>query len=307
MKLLSQIAIVGAMLITAGTAIGQEKDPPILWMPRLLGSGEVALPERVVQSDLVVSGRIVALEAKDVEAVISAELPYKVDYRVAVVKVHEIVRGQKDVKELRLGFISPGQDRKVDKAGKAIPPLSPFYLRTFKTGQDGLFFLKKHHQGDLYEGFLFFGGFVDSRDGADFTKNLKDVRRLNKVLEAPVEALKAENATNRFIAAAMLIHRYRLSWLKERKLPETAIDAEESKLLLKTLAEADWQDVNEAITTSKYPPHPYRVFLELGVKKADGYGPPANAPDFRDTLRYTQTWIRDNQEKYRIQRFTGAR
>lgn len=265
------------------------------------------MPDRVVQSDLVVAGRIVALEPKDVEAVISAELPYKVDYRIAVVKVHEVVHGQKGLKDFRLGFISPGQDRKVDKAGKAMQPLSPFYFQAFTVGQDGLFFLRKHHQGDLYISFLFFGSFHDSRDGATFTKSVEDVRRLSKVLEAPAEALKAENATNRYLAAVMLISRHRLSWLKDRKLPEKAIDAEESKLLLKVLAEANWSDVNEAITSIMYPPHPYRTFLKMGVTKADGYDPPVKAPDFRDTLGYTQSWLRDNQEKYRIKRFDASK
>jgi hypothetical protein len=55
-----------------------------------------------------------------------------------------------------------------------------------------------------------------------------------------------------------------------------------------------------------YPPHPYQVFLQLGVTKADGYDPPKNAPDFRETLGYTQRWLRDNQEKYRIQRFDAG-
>ena len=300
---MNHIAVTGAMLIMAGTASAQEKDKPLLWSPRYLGSGEIALPERVVQSDLVVSGKITTLEPKDVEATFSAELPNKVDYRIAVVKVHEVVHGQKTVKELRLGFIAPGQDRKVDKAGKALP-IPPFSFQRFTKGQNGLFFLRKHYQGDFYMSFVFFGAFVDSRDGAEFTKNLHDVRRLNKVLEAPVEALKDRNATNRFVAATMLVHRHRLSWLKERKGAEKTIDAEVSKLLLKTLAEADWQE-NEAI--DKYPPHPYRVFLELGVKKADGYDPPANPSDDRDTLRYTHTWLRDHQEKYRIKCFTDAK
>jgi hypothetical protein len=52
------------------------------------------------------------------------------------------------------------------------------------------------------------------------------------VLNLPLEALKAENESNRFLAAAMLVSRYRLSWLKDRKLPEKAIDAEESRLPL---------------------------------------------------------------------------
>jgi hypothetical protein len=44
----------------------------------------------------------------------------------------------------------------------------------------------------------------------------------------------------------------------------------------------------------------------LGVTGTDGYDPPKNAPDVRDTLRYTQKWLQDHQEKYRIQRFSQA-
>lgn len=304
---LKKIPLIGAFLIMVGAAMGQEKDEPLLWVPRNLASGEVALPERVVRSDLVVSGRVVALEPKDVEAALAAELPHTVDFRIAVTKVHEVVHGQKEVKELRLGFLSPDQDRKLDKSGKTIPAISPSFFQPFRVGQDGLYFLKKHHQGDFYVSLSLFGGFYDSGDAVRFAKTLREVRRLKNVLDAPVEALKADNATNRFVAATMLIHRYRLSWSKERDLPEKAIDREESMLLLKTLAEGDWRDVNEAIATTKYPPHPYRVFLQLGVKKTDGYDPPTNGPDFRDTLRYAQGWIRDNREKYRIQRFASSK
>ena len=104
----------------------------------------------------------------------------------------------------------------------------------------------------------------------------------------------------------MLVQRYRPLGAKANKQPEQPIDAEESKLLLKILAEADWKDVNEAISSTIYPPHPYRIFLQLGVAKKDGFEPPINAPDFRETLGYTQSWLRDNQEKYRIKRVTAS-
>jgi hypothetical protein len=291
----------------AGNAFGQEKDKAALWPPRYLGAGEVPLPDRIVQSDFVVVGRVVALEPKDVEAVFSSESAYKLDYRIAVVKVKEVIHGQKDAKELRLGFVSPDQDRTVDKTGKAIPALWPLEFSPVKVGQEGMFFLRKHHQGNFYVNFVLFGGFLPSSDTPEFTKNLENARRLNKVLALPLEALKAENESNRFLAATMLVAHYRLSWLKDRKLPEKAIEAEESKLILKTLAEADWSDVTEAIAPGKYPTHPYGVFLQLGVTKADGYDPPKNTPDVRDTLKYTQVWLRDNQEKYRIQRFTSSK
>jgi uncharacterized protein (TIGR03067 family) len=282
--------------------VKQKKDQAVLWPRRTLASAEVPLPDRIVSSDIVVLGRVVALEPKDVEAV----LPYKLDYRIAVVKVQEVIHGQKDVKELRLGFISPDQDRKVFKAGKAMPMFSPAEFSRVTVGQEGMCFLRKHPQGNFYVNFAFFGGFLSSSDPPEFTKNLENARRLNKVLTHPLEALKAENASNRFLAATMLVTRYRLSWLKDPKLPEKAIDAEESKLILKTLAEADWSDDTEALAPSKYPSHPYQVFLQLGVTKASGYDPPTKSPDSRDTLRYTQNWLRDNQEKYRIQRFSAG-
>jgi hypothetical protein len=288
-------------------AVGQEKDKAALWPPRVLASAEVPLPDRIVQSDIVVLGRVVALEPKDVEAVLSSESPYKLDYRIAVVKVQEVIHGQEELKELRLGFISPDQDRKVDKTGKTMATFSWLGFSPAKVGQEGMFFLRKHHQGNFYVNFVFIGGFLPSDDTLELTKNLENARRLEKVLKLPLEALKAENESNRFLAATMLVTRYRLSWLKDRKLPEKAIDADESKLILKTLVEADWSDDTEALCPSKYPSHPYQVFLQLGVTKADGYDPPIKAPDSRDILRYTQNWLRDNQEKYRIQRFTSSK
>jgi hypothetical protein len=290
----------------AGNAFGQEKDKAALWTRRTLGSGEVPLPDRIVSSDIVVVGRVVALEPKDVEAVFSSESPYRLDYRIAVVKVKEVIHGQKDVKELRLGFISPDQDRKVDKTGKVMTTFSPLGFSPAKVGQEGMFFLWKHHQGNFYVNFLVFRCFLQSSDTPEFTKNLESARRLSNVLEHPLEALKSENASNRFLAAMMLINRYRPNGAKASKLPHKAIDAEESKLLLKILAEADWKDVREALTGEMYPPHPYQVFLRLGVTRTDGYEPPKNAPDFRETLGYTERWLRDNQEKYRIQRFSAS-
>jgi hypothetical protein len=305
--------IVGVAILMSGypsgehsNAFGQGKDQAPLWTPRPLASGEVPLPDRIVRSDIVVLGRVVAIEPKDVEAVRSLANPYKLDYRIAVVKVQEVIHGKKDVKTLRVGFVSPDQDKKLDKTGKAMPPLSPVDFVSIKLGQDGLFFLKKHPQGDFFVNPMLIGGFLPSNDSTEFTKRVENSRRLEKMLERPLEALKAENALNRYLAAVMLVNRYRLHGAKASKLPEMTIDAEESKLLLRILAEADWKNVNEAISSSIYPPHPYRIFLQLGVAKKDGYEPPINAPDFRETLTYTQGWIRNNQEKYRIQRFSAG-
>ena len=130
-------ALLGVALMMTGNAFGLEKDQAVLGTPRPLASGEVPMPDRIVRSDMVVLGRVVAVEPKDVEAVLSSERPYKLDYRIAVVKVHEVIHGQKDVKELRLGFVSPDQDRAVDKAGKehALSCRACFSLRQGRAGR----------------------------------------------------------------------------------------------------------------------------------------------------------------------------
>ena len=291
-------------LIMAGQAAAQGNDEAPLWRPRPLFSGEVALPDRIVRSDIVVLGRVVAMEPKDVQAILSPARTYDLHYRIAVVKVDEVIHGKKEVKELRVGFVSPEQDRTVDKNGKPMLPLAPHDSRPLNVGQEGLFILRKHHQGGFFVNFMLSGGFVP-RDAPDFTKVLENVRKLAGILERPLEALKSGNATNRYLAAGMLINRHRLHGAKGITLPEQAIDAEESRLLLKTLAEAGWENVNEAISSSNYPTHPYQIFLQLGVAGKDGYQPPVNPADFREILGYARRWLQDNQENYRIRRFTA--
>jgi hypothetical protein len=288
-------ALVGITLMMAGNAFAQGKVTP----------REVSIPDRIVQADIVVLGRVVTLEPKDVEAVLSVERSYRLDYRIAVVKVQEVIHGQKGVKEIRLGFVSPDQDRAVDKTGKKMPSLAEPQFRSIKIGEDGLFFLRKHHQRNFFVNFVLFNnGFLPSSDAPEFAKNLENARRVSKVLEHPLEALKGDNASNRYLAAIMLVNRYRLNGAKASKLPEKAIDAEESKLILRNLAEADWR-VDEGTGSVMPQNHPLHLFLSLGVTKADGYDPPPN--DFRQTLGYTVRWLLDNQDKYRIKRFISSK
>ena len=88
------------------------------------------------------------------------------------------------------------------------------------------------------------------------------------------------------------------------------IDAEESKLIMKALAEANW--------FPKYGPttiNPFLVFKALGVTEADGYKPPPRTvndlgPGLGVTKEYArketlaaQKWVKENRTKYRIKRF----
>jgi hypothetical protein len=164
-----------------------------------------------------------------------------------------------------------------------------------------LFFLKKHHQEDFYVNFAFFNGFIPSGT-PEFAQDLEVARKLANILHDPAAALKVGNASNRYLAVAMLIRKFRPPVVKGQQQKEEPIDAGVSKLLLKALAEADWKYDWDRLSAQVYPAHPYHVFQQLGVTKADGYEPPTS--DERDTLAATQQWLRDNQEKYTVKRLT---
>src|SRR5262249_19008096 len=123
-----------------------------------------------------------------------------------------------------------------------------------------------------------------------------------KILHDPVAALKAANASNRYLAVAMLIGKFRPPLFKGQPHKEETIDAAVSKLLLKALAEADWKYDANWLNEAIYPAHPYDLFKQLGVTKADGYSPPTN--DSPDTVAATHKWLLDHQEKYTVKRLT---
>src|SRR5947209_2877530 len=87
-------------------------------------------PQRVARAEAIVVGRVVALEDKDVEV-------QKVAYRIAVVKVTEVIKGGKD-QMVRVGFIPPAN---INAGGG--PVIRPGFRGNIQlqVGQDGLFYL----------------------------------------------------------------------------------------------------------------------------------------------------------------------
>jgi hypothetical protein len=283
---------VRAVFLTTLCLVASEGDARVaqdttLWKPRLLGGGETPLPARIAQADLVVVGRLSGVEDNSLEAEPVPGSAGKVAYRVLGMKLEEVLLGDKAAKKIRVGFIP-----------KSAPSAPPPQLFVLKEGWEGLLFLKKHHQGDFYVTFALFSNIA--RGAPEFAKTVEDARKLAKIMHNPAAALKADNASNRYLAAAMLIDKFRPTPLKGQPQQEEPIDPEVSKLLLKALAEADWK--YDADWTGVYPPHPYDLFQQLGVSKADGYQPPTG--DSRDTLAATQKWLLDHQGKYKVKHLT---
>src|ERR1043166_9080946 len=115
----------------------------------------------------------------------------------------------------------------------------------------------------------------------------------------PVASLKSDDKETRYTAAAVLINRYRSpNNPTGQPMKQEQISAEESKLILKALAEGDWKQMNFGAPI----PVPLELFNQIGVTPNDGYNP-VNARTQQAIAEAMQKWLDENNGKFRIQRF----
>src|SRR5262245_24195307 len=220
-------------------------------------------PARVAQADVVVVGRVVAHEDKDIEVMLPGGA--KQTYRIAVINITEHVRGMKDAKTVRVGFLPV-------KGPVGVPPAvrPPIGIRpgfgpvNLDIGQDGLFFLTKHGKETFYTAANYYDAVP--RTAPDFEKQLGDAKKTAKLLEDPMAGLKSDNQEDRFNTASLLITKYRQ--VRSFSGKTEAIPAEESKLILKALMEANW-DAPRTVTTMDA----FTLFNQIGLTPKDGWTP----------------------------------
>ncbi|MBM3993528.1 MAG: hypothetical protein FJ303_05165 [Planctomycetes bacterium] len=282
--------------------------------PRLGGGS------RMAQADAIFVGRVIAIEPMDVEATQVANGP-KVTYRVAVVQVSDAIFGLKpETKQVRIGFVVQNGGPNVPPGGgiqilpapapgqPAIQPLPgrrvfPGYMPQIQlaVGQDGMFTVNKHHKENFYLS-PNYQGFVASQNNPGFEGQVKTAKQIARVLTDPVKALRSDDRQDRYTAAAVLITKYRMPDNPTgRPMKLEAVDAEESKLILKALAEGDWK---QGAVFGNAIPSPFELFNQLGVSPKDGYNP-INVRTQADIFTAMQKWLDENQGKYRVQRLVA--
>lgn len=245
-------------------------------------------PARVVNSDAVVIGKVIALEPQDMTV-------DKVNYRIAVVKIDQALRG-KEMKQVRIGFIPPPAGG-IRPGGPIIRP--GFRGVQLQVGNDGLFLLKKHAKENFYTLGGPAGYFINSENNKTFDKEVQSVKSVIKLTENPKAGLKAKDAEERLLAAAILIEQYRAFRGPGQK--QEPIDAEESKQIMHALADADWK---APVSFGGMRPNPTMLFNRLGITPKDGWQPrPQPGVNFQEAM---QTWVRDHADTYRIQRFVAS-
>ena len=239
-------------------------------------------PARIAKADAVIVGKVEALEPQDVKVGDAM-------YRIAIVRINQGVKGIKDEKTLRIGFVPPPNAN--DKGPRIIRTgARPVQLAA---GQEGLFILTRQGKENFYVIGGVIGYYINSENNKDFDKEVQVAKTAAKVMVDPQGSLKATDAEERLLAAAMMIEKHRT--FQGPKSTQAPIDAEESKQLMQVLADADWKTAGNF---SSLRPNPNQLFQRLGVTPKDGFVAAAGG----NYQTAAQAWVRDNAQKYRIQR-----
>lgn len=222
------------------------------------------ITDRVARADCVVIGKVTAIEDKTVKSPALGEMG------VAIVKIDNGLLGAKGLTHVKVGF-NPG---------------------VLMQGQEACFFLTKVPGETFFTANNFFD-IIRKAEGTDFAQETAVVKRCATLLDEPMKGLKAKDPGERLLTASLLIGRYRTP--RMARSPQEPIDAAESKLILETLAEADWTRFDPVLRTQ-----PSNLFFRLGLTEADGWKQPA---DFQQVQATAKEWLKANSDKYRIKRF----
>lgn len=229
--------------------------------------------ERALRSPVVVVGKVTTVEKDTVETPLypgGNKLPYK----IAVVKIETNLLGAENTTHLKVGFVPAGMG---GRRGPENPEL--------KEGQEWLFFVTKHHSGEFYA-IPYMTPPVESGTPA-FKGDVEAVKKLLATFADPVKALKAEKAEDRFNAAVALVTRYRSHPEGATETEQVEVPADESKLILKALAESEWK--NDRAGSRLNGP---AAFYALALTDKDGWKQPAAQPGVDFTALTKEAFVK---------------
>jgi hypothetical protein len=243
-------------------------------------------------ADLIALGKVTAIEDEPVKAAPLVKIPgvtNKVTFRIAVVTIESPILGADKLERVRVAFAPPPAIKSnMPRGGRlAIVPLA--------AGDEGCFFLHKHPDEPFYVASAAYD-FLAKDKTKEFDKEIAQVKRCVRLLNDTKTGLGSKEADDRLLTATLLIYRYRTPrHVYVGKPPTEPIPADESKRILTTLAEADW-DQKEVSTEGK----PMGLFLRLGLTREDGWVLPAELPRVAPAAK---KWLHDHAAEYRIQRY----
>jgi hypothetical protein len=278
------------------------------------GNFKVPVQQRVAQADCIVVGKITAIADKTVNALQYPGAQQKGEFKVATLKISKVLTGVKGLTEIKVGYAAPikvlpqpgGGPGGVRPGGGIRPPIGrPIMQQTLSVGQEGLWFLAKHFDGDFYVVSGYPMAPVDKKD-KDFDKDVKLTQHCLKLLAKPMTGLKAKDQSERLLTTSLLLDRYR-TVKQGMKFPYKTkpINKEESKLILKNIAESDWSKPEE-----KHKISGNALFYRIGLQPTDGWTQPKFAPgqNYVQVLQDAfKEWLKDKGKDYQIQRYVAEK
>jgi hypothetical protein len=248
--------------------------------------------EKLVRSDVVAVGKVTAVEKDEVLAPQFPGATDKAAYKIAVVKIENGLVGANNITHVKIGFIPAAEGA----PGGGRPGRGGYAPVNITKDMEALFYLKKHHSADFYTVEPIMAP-TDTKD-ENYKAQLETVKKGAAVIADPMKALKAEKADDRMFAAALLVTKYRSYPENAPEVENVKIGADESKLILKAIAEGDWKKDQDGIA-----PHPYQAFSMLGLNKTSGFKFPQVKPgeDFITKSKETYiAWLADAGKDYQI-------
>jgi hypothetical protein len=241
--------------------------------------------QRALQAEVVVTGKVTSIEKEPVEIESGGQ---KTHYKVAVIKIESALVGAANTTHIKVGFpAGPG-------GGRGRGPIV-----SLEVNQEGLFFLTKHPSGAFHT-FNWMGSPVPSTDES-YKAVTANVKKALAIVAEPMKSLKAEKADDRaFAAIALIIKNRTIPQIEGKTLTLEKLPAEQSKLILKGLSEANWTKFDP-----NFPP-PATAFYMLGLTTEDGWNAPKVQPgaDFNSLMREAfEKWIEGPGKDYRINKF----
>jgi hypothetical protein len=263
---------------------------------RAVAIAPAPLAQRVATADCIVVGKVVGFGENTISAAPYPGATNKVDYQIAILQVETTILGVKDVKEIRVGFVPP-----MAPPGGAGGGVRPHIRRSpqvaFTLNQEACLFLTKHLEGDFYTAPAY-SSVLNKQGNSNFAKELDEVKHYAELLADPKAGLAAKDKNDRLLTASMLIAHYRQRRPTAAQPKTEAIDAELSKKILLTLADANW-NVRPG-RPGAFQLTPQGIFAQLNLTPRDGWTPPKDFKQFPDAAR---KWLKDNADSYRIERF----
>jgi hypothetical protein len=233
--------------------------------------------QRALLADTVVVGKVTSIEKEPVEV---EEGGQKTAFKIGVVKIESALLGAANTTHIKVGVPA-------GRPGRGL-------TATLEENQEGVFFLTKHPSGQFHT-FNWRTGPVPTND-ENYKAVVANVKKALAVVADPVKALKAEKAEDRSFAAVAVIFKNR-SQVGDVEMKNEKMSAEESKLILQSLAEANWAKADPTL------PAPLQAMYLLALTPEDGWNPPKAEPgkDFNEVMQAAFVkWLDGPGKDYRI-------